>query len=52
MARAEILDCLQDCDQNKIHWVVLIPSFIKHLCFSGVVSENCLCQADSTDTRW
>lgn len=52
MARAEILGYLQNCDQNKIHWVVLIASFLKHLCFCGVVSENCLCQADSTDMRW
>lgn len=52
MASAEILGYLQNCDQNKIHWVVLVPSFLKHLFFRGVVSENCLCQADSTDARW
>lgn len=51
MARAEILGNLQNCGQNKIHWVVLIPSFLQHLCFSGMVFQNCLCQAESIDMR-
>lgn len=46
-AGTENLSYLWNCGQSKIHWVALIPP-----CFSGVVSEKYLCQAESTNTRW
>lgn len=52
MAGVEILGYLWNCGQPKIHRVALIPPFFKHLYFSGVVSEKCLCRAESTDMRW
>lgn len=36
-------------DQSAIHWVVLIPPFLKWLSFCGAVLEEPLCQAEYSD---